>query len=265
MFINNTLSLSCINFLLCLNLAFTAGYVQHLNATPPPITTCHNTSLTFAAPLSPPYHTDSQQGFIDQFVKLIFADIGCKVNIITLPAMRALNNTNNGKLDGIFLFSNELDIQEYSNLIKIQPSYFNYFLAFAGFGKLPESTQEISNYRVTTIRGMSLPHTLSAHEHIFQAKDLIQITTLLKRNRVDIAIIPVAIAYFYKQQNCFRSLNIKVYSELNVNLYIYLHKRHGPIENTLSNSVRRLKRSKKYQQLLQNSIKEGLNIPLPEC
>ncbi|MCX4027502.1 hypothetical protein H0A36_22930 [Endozoicomonas sp. SM1973] len=266
MYIKNIFSILSCKLSAWLNLVlFLTVYIQYLHAASTPASNCLKTPLTFAAPLSPPYHTNNQQGFIDRFLNLIFSDIGCKIKIITLPAMRTLSETNKGKLDGTFMFSDEVYIDEYPNLIRIEPSYFSYFLAFTGFGKLPRSDKEVSTYRLATIRGMSLPHTLIDHQHIFLAKDLIQLTTLLQRNRVDVAIMPVAVAYFYKQQSCFKSLNITVYSELSVNLYIYLHKRHHNIKVPLGNSVRRLKRSKQYQHLLQTAIRKGLDIPLATC
>lgn len=241
------------------------SFIQASHATTHPSPLCQKKTLTFAAPLSPPYHTEKQKGFIDKFLKLIFSDIGCKVNIITLPALRVLKETNRGRIDGNFMFSDETYIDDYQNLIKVEPSYFSYFLAFVGFGSLPDSNKEIASFRLAAARGMSLPRPLENHREIFLAKDMIQLTSLLRRNRVDIAIMPVAIAYFYKQQSCFRSLNIKVYSELNVNLYIYLHKRHHNFTTSLSNSVNKIKRSRRYQNLLQTAIKKGLGIPLPKC
>ncbi|MDE1461370.1 hypothetical protein [Spartinivicinus poritis] len=263
LYIKSILSILSYKPLAWLNLVFLTTYIQYLHAAATP--SCQKTPLTLAAPLSPPYHTNNQQGFIDKFLNLIFSEIGCKIKVITLPAMRTLSDTNKGKLDGNFMFSDELYIDKYPNLIRIEPSYFSYFLAFTGFGNLPKSDKEISIYRLATIRGMSLPKPLVDHQHVFLAKDLTQLTTLLRRNRVDVAIMPVAVAYFYKQQSCFKSLNITVYSELSVNLYIYLHKRHSNIKAPLSNSVRRLKRSKQYQQLLQTAIRKGLDIPLPTC
>ncbi|WP_163831365.1 substrate-binding periplasmic protein [Spartinivicinus ruber] len=227
---------------------------------------CSVEKLQLGGRLTEPYHTVTGDGLVDQHIRLIFAGLNCKVELLTIPSERSLRDSNRGLLDGDFVQLPNLDTTTYSNLIQISPSYFSFFMAYVSLQNITYLDDSLSGYRIGAMVGMPLSAHALNDVKIVRTKSYGQLMTLLQRKRIDIAVLPIAVAYFYQKQTCLTQLNIEVKPELKVNLHIYLHKKHQALVEPLSQEIESFKHSRRYQQLMRLFLKKGLNnISAPTC
>ncbi|MDE1465290.1 substrate-binding periplasmic protein [Spartinivicinus poritis] len=226
---------------------------------------CTTGKLQLGGRLTAPYHTEKGEGLVDQHIKLIFAGLNCQVHLLTIPSERSLRNSNRGLLDGDFIQLSDLDLTIYSNLIQINPSYFSFFMAYVSLQNITYADKDLSGYRIGAMIGMPLSAQSLNDVKVVRTKSYDQLITLLQRRRIDIAVLPIAVAYYYQKQTCLTQLHIEVRPELKVKLHIYLHKKHQALVEPLSKEINGFKNSKKYQKLMRHFLKKGLNISAPKC
>ncbi|MCX4027374.1 transporter substrate-binding domain-containing protein [Endozoicomonas sp. SM1973] len=226
---------------------------------------CTTDNLQLGGRLTAPYHTDKGEGLIDQHVQLIFDGLNCKVQLLTIPSERSLRNSNRGLLDGDFIQLSDLNLTLYSNLIQVNPSYFSFFMAYVSLQNITYADKDLSGYRIGAMIGMPLSDQSLNDVKVVRTKSYDQLITLLQRKRIDIAVLPIAVAYYYQKQTCLTQLHIEVKPELKVKLHIYLHKKHQALVEPLSKEIEGFKHSRKYQKLMRHFLKKGLNISAPKC
>ncbi|MDE1464699.1 substrate-binding periplasmic protein [Spartinivicinus poritis] len=224
---------------------------------------CTEDDVLLGGQLSEPYHTRLRDGLVDQYLQLIFEMLNCQLKIISLPAERALLEANRGKIDGDFVLLSDIDKASYPELLKVTPSYFSFFMAYVSFDDI--KYEELSSYRIGVITGMPIAAESLSNIKVVRVKHYEQLIELLRRKRLHVAVLPIAVAYYYKKISCLNNLKIEVKPELKVNLYIYLNKRRANLVEPLSTAIENFKHSRKYQELVRKFLKKGLELSAPSC
>ncbi|MBU0674315.1 MAG: transporter substrate-binding domain-containing protein [Proteobacteria bacterium] len=220
------------------------------------ISPCHSASppeLLITTPATPPYHYPDQTGFLDQWLKAAFQEIGVKVSVEWLPPERSLLNANEGLSDGDAIRIGGLE-KEYPNLIRVPEVIFQgEYGAFSQTVEvLPQGWASLSPYDVGIIRGIKLTEQNLKEAHsIIRVENAQLLFGLLQQNRVDLVI-------------CERLFGLAVAKKMDIpcrfvepplsslELFLYLNQKHAGLVPELTTAIREMKKEGIFLQKIKD-------------
>ena len=211
----------------------------------------------------PPISTPSGDGFFDRLMGLVFRDLGYGVTIQTPPAERALMLANLGVDDGDGPRIPSLDIAEtYINLIAVpEPILDVEFVAFTA--SLHFETQDwksLNPYTVAIVNGWKiLERNILGTEKIILVKDADRLFNLLKSGRTEVAVIDRMSGVVAAREAGINYFNILEPPLARTPMFLYLHRKHEGLVQSIASKLRALKDDGTYERLEQETLSHVVN------
>ena len=219
--------------------------------------------LTLNTTTKPPLSTPEQQGFLDQVAQNALSRFGIKVEILSLPAERALRDANAGVLDGELARVPGIE-KTYSNLLFIPESLMD--VEFTVFSIRHESVEPgwdgLKGHSVAFLNGWKiLEKNVPGSAEITKVNSPSQLFNLLKLNRVDYIIYEkwggIALAKSLKIDN----VNVLSPPLAVRQLHMYLHNKHADLAGPLAEVLKQIKSDGTYQEIFKNTLEPFATKP----
>jgi polar amino acid transport system substrate-binding protein len=196
---------------------------------------------------APPYTNDARTGFIDVVAAEAFRRAGLRVELVRLPAERALLLANSGQIDGEILRVGGLEAQ-YGNLLRVPEPIAD--VGFSAFSRDPMIRADFNSFRrrsVGLIRGWKIyEQAMAGSAQVVTVADPAQLFRLLELGRIDVALyertLGVALALSLGLSDVHRLE--PVLAERDV--YTYLHRKHAASVPRVAEALRAMKRDGFY-------------------
>ena len=214
--------------------------------------------LTMNTAAKPPLSTEFNDGFIDLLAIEAMSRIHVKLNIVQLPAERALQDDNNGMLDGELLRVAGLE-KIYTNLVPVDEKLMD--LKFVAFSRklkhLNGGWNSLKNYSVAFMNGWKiLEKNVPADAEITKVNSHSQLFNLLDIDRVDIVI--------YERWGGLRliqDLNIADVHPLKPalatsSMHMYLNKKYQSLVPKLDAALKEMKADGTYNKIYDKTLKK---------
>ncbi|MES9858422.1 MAG: transporter substrate-binding domain-containing protein [Sedimenticola sp.] len=207
--------------------------------------------------LKPPLvSSETAPGFLDTLAKEVFHRLGIELEVIILPAERALINANNGIEDGNLLRIKGLE-KQYPNLIRVPEKMMN--SEFVGYAVKPIVSRpgwtRLSNLIVTYPKGWKIfdANTKRA-EKVLMVGDPLQMFALLREDRADVAL-------YEKWQGLLQARNagLQGHKVLNppfasMEMFMYLNKKHKALVPKVAKTLQQMKQDGTYQKIFDQTL-----------
>lgn len=215
-----------------------------------------NPTIAIATADGPPLSKPDNTGFHDKIIHEAFARIGIDMEVIHLPAERALINANMGVEEGVYVRIAGME-KLYPNLIRVPEKITDYeFVAFSK--KVNTATnrwEDLKPYDVGIITGWKI-----LEKNIQNTKTLLKVDNpeilfdILDKERVDIIVYNR-----YDGYGVIKKLNlqgIKVLAPpLTVReMFLYLHVKHKELAPKMATALRSIKTDGTYERLFDEII-----------
>ena len=204
---------------------------------------------------APPYSNSERTGFFDVVAIEAFRRARLGLNLVKLPAGRALLLSNSGVADGELNRLSGIETQ-YPNLVRVPEKLGDwYFVAFSKDASIPGDIDAIRRRTVGLIRGWKIYESaLAGAGDVIAVDDPDQLFRLLQLDRIEVALY---IRFMGLEQ--IRKLGIKDVRILDPPLYvretfIYLHQRHADLVPALAAALRAMKRDGTYQRTYEEKL-----------
>lgn len=214
-------------------------------------------ALQINTSVKPPFSTTQKDGFFDLLLEELFARVGVEVDLVRLPAERALQMVNGGLSDGDVPRIAGLTTR-YSDLIMVEEPVADYFfVAFTNGGEAHRGICErkFSDNYIGLIIGWKIYENMvpeaTPKTSVSSATQLFQ---LLNEGRIDIALYERYAGSYLVQEKQYD--NIEECSEpLAVRpMYLYLHKRHKEIGKVLAEELKAMKIDGSWQRIVSQTL-----------
>lgn len=203
----------------------------------------------------PPLTTPQHDGFLDIIATEAFARAGVKLQLIKLPAERALINANAGIDDGDLTRIAGLE-RLYPNLIRVPEKLINWeFTAFTKATNIPATWQGMRHHIIGYITGWKIyEQHLHDNTQIVTATNPTQLFYLLSHDRIEVALYAR-----WMGQALIEQLRLKNIHQLEPvldsrEMFIYLNKRHAALVPRIAESLRALKREGVYDRIRREKL-----------
>ncbi|MES9878340.1 MAG: hypothetical protein ABW162_12320 [Candidatus Sedimenticola sp. PURPLELP] len=213
-------------------------------------------TLTLNTGTRNPYTTEEGQGFLDQVIGELFRRIGEKAEVTVYDASaRALANANNGIDAGAAMRIKGIE-KKYPNLVMVPEKLIdNDFVAYTlRYDYKIESWADLSSYLTGYILGWQIfERQLPPGTQAEKAVDPGQLFTLLQKGRVDVIL-------YERWQGLWRAghMGMDVLTHepplAQRAMYIYLHRRHAHLVESLSAELARMKQDGSYQAIVARTL-----------
>ncbi len=203
----------------------------------------------------PPLSTIEQNGFMDELVSEALKRIGYQLNIVKLPAERALKYSNKGIIDGE-LVRFPLVGKYYKNLIQVPEKIIDWDIIV--FSYKPINTElgwaALSQKSVSYINGWKiLDKNIPADAEVTKVTNAESLFNMLRRKRTDYIIFErwagISLLKKYSMNNV--QLSKPLFSK---GVYTFLHKKHIKLVPKLNKSLSSMKEDGRYQELIKKHL-----------
>jgi polar amino acid transport system substrate-binding protein len=212
-------------------------------------------SLVTAA-LPPLGSTPQQQGFLEQISREAFGRIGYSVEVHSLPGERALINVNSGIDDGDLYRAPGFE-SAYPNLIQV-PEKIGVmdFMAYTKDLQIENlSWQDLEPHVVAYANGWKIYERKVKASEITVVRSINELIPLLENSRAEIILMDRWQGlYVIQQQNARIKLLQPPLAQ--VDMYMYLNKRHKDLVSMLARAIRDMKQDGTYQKIYDNVFKQ---------
>jgi polar amino acid transport system substrate-binding protein len=196
---------------------------------------------------APPFVQADGRGFTNVVAQEVFRRAGLELQIVTLPAERALRLADGGQLDGELGRIGGLEAQ-YPNLVRVpEPITEVRFAAFARDAGIPADLPALRLRTVGLVRGWKyLEQAMAGAEHVVTASDPEQLFRLLALGRVEVALYESTMGTALAA-----SLGLSGVRRLEPPLarrevFTYLNRKHAALAPALAAAIRSVKRDGFY-------------------
>lgn len=214
---------------------------------------CHGAeNLKINTSIKPPFSTEEENGFFDILVNELFARLGFRVDLVRLPAERALQMANEGLSDGDIPRISGLS-SLYPNLIEIEePVVDYYFVAFSHKNLMPLEFcwEKMAGKRVGFIIGWKIYENLVPKSaKVIRVASPDQLLKLLEGKRIDVALYERYAGRYLIESNNYQGLE-ECSPPLAVRpMHLYLNKKHQNLAAPLSRELKKMKRDGSWQKI----------------
>ena len=181
-----------------------------------------------------------------------FRRSGAEFKVVSLPSERSLRAANLGEVDGEGLRIGGLS-KNYPNLIQIPEPYTR--ISFVAFSKHTAINiagwESLKSYRVAFITGWKIFEANATKAKIINKVDRPeQLFLMLERDRIDIALYTLADGLAL-----VRKMGLSSVVPLNpplkeLDLYLYLHKKHEALIPSVTSAIRDMKKDGTYSKIV---------------
>ena len=204
----------------------------------------------------PPLANDESNGFHDLVAHEAYRRIGLSIEIHRLPSARSGRNVDMGIDDG-----NGPRIDGYNkffpNLIIVPEKVIDfYFVGFTNDPEInPENWAELANLNVGIVTGWKiLEQKITSSQSVTKVRDTEQLFNLLKRERIDIAIIERWTGLYAAKQAGIENIHVVEPPFASKPMYFHLHKKHINLAARLANAIREMKQDGTYDRLMEETL-----------
>lgn len=190
---------------------------------------------------------------LQQLSQEAFRRLGADFKLVSMPSERSLVAANAGEVDGEGLRVAGLH-EQYPNLLRVPERYVSIsFVAFARDAtiSLDRGWDSLKPYRVGFITGwkmfeahaggVRIVHKLDSAEQLFQ---------MLDQGRIDIALYTRADGMALARRMALPAIAPLTPTLRDVDLYLYLNKRHEAIVPRLAQTLREMKADGTYNRIV---------------
>lgn len=204
----------------------------------------------------PPLANDEGNGFHDLVAHEAYRRLELSIEIHRLPSARSGINVDRGVDDG-----NGPRIDGYRkffpNLVMVPEKVIDF--DFVGFTRdpniNPKSWSDLANLNVGLVTGWKiLEKNITASQSMTKVRDTEQLFKLLKRDRIDIAIIERWTGLYAAKQAGIADLHVVEPPFANKPMYFHLHKKHADLAVKLAEAIREMKQDGTYDRLLEETL-----------
>jgi polar amino acid transport system substrate-binding protein len=185
-----------------------------------------------------------------------FQRTGNKFKLINLPSERSLVAANAGEIDGEGLRVAGLS-GKYPNLIQVPEAYIGIsFVAFAKDATIKlGSWDDLKNYRVAFINGWKMFEKNASIARIVNKVDKPeQMFEMLLQDRVDLVLYTLADGNVYLKKNSLTQIAPLKPALKDVDLYLYLHRKHEQLVPKLNQAIQAMKADGSYNQIISRAL-----------
>jgi len=208
-------------------------------------------TLTLSTAATPPLSTRAQDGFLDTIAKQMFKRNNLDLDIIHLPAERALRSSNSGVIDGELIRIEGME-KIYKNLIPVPETIF--IQEFVAFTKNPSleirGWDDLKPLTVAYIKGWKIFEiNIPKQTKTIIAKDTGQLFALLEKNRVDAVLLSKLLG----QDVIFRRKQGGIQMSpplMQKNMHLFLHRKHKNLIPGLDKALKEIKAEGIYDEKL---------------
>ena len=207
-----------------------------------------------------PLTTAQHDGFLDIVAGEAFRRAGVKLELIKLPAERALLNANAGIEDGDMVRIAGLE-KIYPNLIRVPEKLIDWeFVAYSKKPDIPANWQTIRQHTVGHVTGWKIYENLvRGASQIVPTKTPTQLFQLLDRDRIEVALYAR-----WMGQALVKKLGFKDIHQLDPvlesrEMFIYLHKQHAELVPRIAKALRDLKHEGFYARTRKQTLAPYIN------
>jgi len=181
--------------------------------------------------------------------------LGLELKLVTLPSERSLLAANQGEVDGEGLRVAGLG-EQYPNLLRVPERYVGIsFVAFARDATitLDRGWDSLKPYRVAFIQGWKMFEANAAGARIVNKVDKPeQLFQMLEQGRVDVALYTLADGVALARKMGLTAIAPVTPSLRDVDMFLYLHKKHEALVPRLTQALREMKADGTYNRVLAN-------------
>ncbi|MDD2885798.1 MAG: transporter substrate-binding domain-containing protein [Dechloromonas sp.] len=179
--------------------------------------------------------------------------IGVNIQLVSNPSERSLFMANQGEVDGEGLRIAGLN-QHYPNLVQVQERFIG--ISFVAFSKdasinLDQSWNSLKPYRVAFINGWKMFEANTAEvRSVTKVDKPEQLFRMLDGGRVDLALYTRADGVALLKTLGLRSIAPISPSLKEVDMYLYLHKKHQALAPRIAQALREMKADGTYNKIM---------------
>jgi len=216
-------------------------------------------TITLNAAATDPLSKPDLTGFIDTIVSEAFQRIGIKLSTVSLPAERALKNSNAGVIDGELIRIKGME-KLYPNLLRVPEKIMDLeFVAFSNKNILIDNKwQSLSKLSVTFLNGWKIyEKNVPKSSQVTKVNRIKQLFFLLEKKRADLILYEKWGGLFFIKNN--NLLKTKLLSSVlaKKEMFTYLHKKHSQLLPPFTTALKQMKKDGSYQ-----AIKNRILSPL---
>lgn len=179
--------------------------------------------------------------------------VGHELKLVNLPSERSLVAANEGEVDGEGLRVPGLG-KQYPNLVQIPERFIGIsFVAFAKDRniKLEQGWDSLKPYSVAFITGWKMFEANAGGARVVNKVDKPeQLFLMLDNGRVDLALYTLADGIALARQQGLTNVAPLVPSLKDVDMYLYLNKKHEALAPKIAQALRDMKADGTYQRIL---------------
>lgn len=215
-----------------------------------------NPVLVFNTTGKPPLNSKDGSGFMDQVTKEALTRIGYDLKLVQLPAERGLLNTNKGLDDAEM--SRIAGLQKrYKNLRQVPEKIMDWeFVVFSK--KIIDTTngwESLAHKNVAFINGWKiLENNIPASAKTVKVKNEKLLFSLLNKDRVDYIIYEKWGGMSLLENNKYQNIIIANKPLVAREMFIYLNKKHLQVVDSLSNTLKEMKKDGSYQNIKKRTL-----------
>jgi polar amino acid transport system substrate-binding protein len=229
-------------------LCLLTGLAYLLLAAPIQAQTPLKINTAFAMPLS----SEAQDGLFDHLMQELFGHLDKQVQVQRPPAERALRYANAGIDDGDGPRIAGLT-QTYPNLLQVPEKVLDVeFVAFTleDLSFSAGSWESLKPYHVGIVKGWKiLESNIQDTQSLIQAHDPTQLFEFLKEGRIQVAVIDRLTGSHIAEQ-AELSVNIQEPPFAVREMYLYLHKKHEDIIESVAANLKKMKEEGRYAEIM---------------
>lgn len=187
-----------------------------------------------------------------------FQRIGKEFNLISMPSGRSLQSADAGEIDGEGLRIAGLSAK-FPNLVQIDEPFVR--ISFVAFSKNSAITlngwESLKPYRLAFVNGWKMFEANAKSEVSIQKVDTPeQMFNMLELDRVDLALYTLADGNAFIKEHGITSVKAVTPALKDVDLYLYLHKKHADIAPEVADKIREMKTDGTYDAILKRALGE---------
>ena len=198
-------------------------------------------------------NTPHDRQALQEISREAFRRVGVEFKLISLPSERSLHSANLGEVDGEGLRVPGLSAQ-YPNLVQVPERYIG--ISFVAFAKeatirLDQGWDSLKPYRIAFITGWKMFENNAGGARVVNKVDKAeQMFLLLDGGRIDLALYTRADGIALARSMGLATVMPVAPSLKDVDMYLYLHKKHEALVPKLAQALRDMKTDGSYNRIL---------------